>query len=1397
VTEMLLRADPSRLSTTLKEAVVDSLVNLTFQRVSGHGPDGAVLFGARPRSLLSSAFLLPRPESTSEGDEVTQPIHISAHGLDFQVAQGAAGEITIRPRFQVYVRVMPTVEDMARPDCVMRFRLNDLTRNDLKDKVYAALNAKWAEMGAGYSRRGEHPGWKAAEEQIRAQVHRDMGLPRDLKTLFTDEPLELTAEGEESLPEGVEVNERELPTLNDAHFKPLDIPHKWIRIPLDVEGLPGVSFNAADGKEAVSASCDLAAGALNAAISAALKTWAESEDGRNWGYRKGIKVYPSEYRGWRKFLEKVRLSDAPIARPRIEVAWNIRVQTDWLDSGRANVHVSLENKSISPAKGWDETDEAVFQVDVQACLAPGVHRPLKLGRIQASYRYNKYLDYPATGFNGGVEVLQSNNNQVHLRTTWAPRYIQPRVIPKSYEPINPNIRVLSTPEGLNGLLPLGGQLDRWLESLPSKVRLDDGLASDDVAGLHREEIGFAEHKVAWTKEIQAVKAGLRILQESKDAWGVTKRRGPQANERAAVYEAWLSMNETMANVLRKKLGSDIGAWRLFQIAFIAANVPAMASRMKCFRHEYERERDDTVTLLYFATGGGKSEAFFGLLVFTLFLDRLRGKQTGVTAMLRYPLRLLTIQQAQRCALVLAQAELVRRQFGFAGAPFSIGFWVGSGGSPNSHRDPGMDFIPEIQDSQPTPDIEKKLLETSINYELQIAAWNKIPSCPFCGSPTALRLFPALGDTLGHVCTNHSCHSNQGGWAPLPFYICDADIYDIAPSALLGTVDKLALIGQSANTLRRIYGMLGAAPWRNKVTGRLRVPAEPKDFAGGPEANKCEGLYPAYPDGIRLFHDPFPSLIIQDEAHLLDESLGTFAGLFESALDAVLSEIGKPLHELIAYEPDGLTRRRAKVIAASATVSDPQRQLEHLYQRPVPAMQFPFPGQSLYESFYAAPAAPPVEDVERQGYAATDVEKWARWSRVYVSFMTNGRPHTATTVSVLSNFHTIISEFLIGFANEETSVALRQKLVAAVSEGPLQDMYRAKIAAADSNALATLVDLHRIALTYVTNKKGGDQIMAAEFEETRKRHAERGLLIGDLKTRLISGSVSQGEIQQTIEDAQARPAPGEPMDDLGASLRSVIATSAISHGVDVEEFNAMFFAGMPSDIAEYIQASSRVGRTHVGFIVLIPTPQRRRDRYIVEVFDSFHRFLERMVQPAAIDRWAGKAIERVLPSFIQAYLTGVRYMCDITSAAADEKEKVMDLHWLPNVSRRFKRESTQKPLVDGLCKFIEQAIGLDNQDFAPGAREHYSKVIRDRVYALLQGWAGDDMQSQQTMGSFFREQRSVMNRPMTSLRDVDETGSIHFGNKDLNKKWLETGTARKVMAFIRHGVADAGVKGEPQ
>jgi hypothetical protein len=689
----------------------------------------------------------------------------------------------------------------------------------------------------------------------------------------------------------------------------------------------------------------------------------------------------------------------------------------------------------------------------------------------------------------------------------------------------------------------------------------------------------------------------------------------------------------------------------------------------------------------------------------------------------------------------------------------------------------MDAPPFLADEQSLRDKDSK-------YTVAMRAWRKLPKCPFCGSETALRLFVDHGDkTLGHVCTDIQCDSNGGQWKPLPFYIVDEDIYDLAPSVLLGTVDKLALIGHSSDTIRRIYGMFGAAPWVKPANGRLYVPTDNRGLPAGPAAKGMDGVYPAYPSGKRIFHDPFPSLIIQDEAHLLDESLGSFAGLFESTLDAVFEYLARPLADLIAVDGQG-RRRRAKVIAASATVSKPERQLEHLYQRSIPAIQFPEPGPSLYESFYAKPAQ--AAEAQRQSHPDTEVS--SQQARVYTAFMTNGKPHTSTSVAVLSGFHLTITRLFDSLTSGDASQFqwAQKLLVDHVSSGPLQQLHKKVLAAADASQLATLIDLHRITLTYVTNKKGGDQIMAAEAEETRKRHLNEGINLEGIDTRLITGSVEQGEIQAVVDTAQSRVCPGEPLPPIREQLRSVVATSAISHGVDVDEFNSMFFAGMPSDIAEYIQASSRVGRMHIGFVVLVPTPQRRRDRHIVHVFDVFHRFLERMVQPAAIDRWAERAIERVFPSLLQAYLLGVVPSCELIRLPENEKGNTPDFSFIPNVRMEFNARGDA--FIEEIDKFVELAIGLRGT-FAPEGEEHYRTRIDHKTHDLIANTWSSSVWGLGRMDGYFKAQTDLMLKPMTSLRDVDQGGVIQASTRDAGGKSQAPGEVLLVMDLIRHGVAN--------
>jgi len=1371
----VLRRDPAKIPSTLKEAVADSLCNLTYGMASGSGSFGENVFGAPPSKVFVSGFLLPQ-RTLDDGDEVTSPIWISSHGMDLQISSNSTAIVCITPKVSVYVRVFPTSEDLARPDCKPKLSLKENKRDELKQKLASALDARWELIKDQYQERRKCPSWKTIQAEERAKLFKNEGLPQNLE--LSSFGVRDSTDDEDTDETVIKLDAAAIASLQDDHFNAIPIPLKWKRLEFTI---PAFEIDLSSSKTSQADEIAKHEAMIEEHIAKHLNNWVLDTDtitgGNAWVFRKNEAIPPSQWSNWNLYLNAMRLRANEPFLPEIKLGWDIELSTDFNDPSRINLHIALENRSKLLKHETDMKEHAVFQMSINVELPKEVHCMLRLDRIEPSYRFNQYLSYPAIGFNGGVETKTAADNKILLTSTWHPRFVQPRLRPVEYDGVISNIRQLANADGVNGLRPIIQHFRNWLTQTEKTV--DPSLGAEDQEIAERESNKFKEDLKLWASEADAIEAGINIIDESRKAWSGP---GLQNNPVGIPFEAWRSMNETMANLMKRKLNDDSAQWRLFQLAFVLASIPSIVTRLPEFEHHYDEKRDDSVTLLYFSTGGGKSEAFFGLLAFNLFFDRLRAKVFGVTSLVRYPLRLLTVNQAQRMAKMMAEAETIRVSKQYGGAPFSIGFWVGSGGSPNRHNSKGVTDIPLIGNSES----EEKLFEKDMHYSAARKSWRKLPSCPFCESETGLRRLPVIeGGTIAHICQNKSCFSRpEGKEKPLPFYICDDDIYDFAPSVILGTVDKLALIGHSGPTIRRILGMFGAAPWYKENLGRIYMPTE-KEIKEPPERKSCISVFPAYEHGKKLFHDPAPTLIIQDESHLLDESLGTFAGLFESTLDALFSKLARAQRNCVATDPDG-NRRRAKIIAASATVSDPQRQLEHLYQRHIPATQFPFPGPDIYHSFYAEPET--ADEPERRALSDEFGELRAKTGRIYSSIMTNGRPHTSTSVAILSAFHfniTLLLQQLVSGDKTRQDIAA-STLIANVHPSRISDLLKKSISVAHPDELATLIDLHRVALTYVTNKKGGDQIQSAEAEETRKRHVLQSIQFESLQTRLITGSVDQGEIEKTVELTRTRPQPGEPFEDLSKVIRSIIATSAISHGVDIEELNSMFFAGMPSDIAEYIQASSRVGRTHVGFVLLIPTPQRRRDRYIVEVFDIFHRFLERMVQPAAIDRWAEKAVKRVIPSIFQAAICGAISIGALLRLEDDKKGNWTSMDYCSRILDRYKSE--KKVFEDSVVDFIELAIGLTD-DFAPEGKEHYQRIVRDEVRSILEEM-GEGTNRGTSLKDFFG-QNNTLRKPMTSLRDVDQAGLICKSTRDPQGGKLERENIIAIMETIRYGQAEVG------
>jgi ATP-dependent helicase YprA (DUF1998 family) len=193
-----------------------------------------------------------------------------------------------------------------------------------------------------------------------------------------------------------------------------------------------------------------------------------------------------------------------------------------------------------------------------------------------------------------------------------------------------------------------------------------------------------------------------------------------------------------------------------------------------------------VNIVWFATGGGKSEAYLGLMIATLFYGRLTGITAGAQVWARFPLRLLALQQTERFAKMIFHAEILRRGRGdMPGDSFGIGYFVGGGNTPNQLVDPSSPFF---RGQDPESDVTAE-------------ACRVLENCPMCGNRPTVS-FDSASWTMRHICRTAGC--KMGG--VLPVWGVDDDIYRNAPSVLVGTVDKLAQLGQN----RHFQVLLGRA-----------------------------------------------------------------------------------------------------------------------------------------------------------------------------------------------------------------------------------------------------------------------------------------------------------------------------------------------------------------------------------------------------------------------------------------------------------------------------------------------------------------------------------------------------------------------------------------------------------
>ncbi len=346
--------------------------------------------------------------------------------------------------------------------------------------------------------------------------------------------------------------------------------------------------------------------------------------------------------------------------------------------------------------------------------------------------------------------------------------------------------------------------------------------------------------------------------------------------------------------------SSRGRWRAFQIAFLL-----MAMQSSVDSETLDRE---TVELIWFPTGGGKTEAYLGLAAFALFMRRLIDPDdAGVHVLMRYTLRLLTAQQFQRASGLICAMEYLRRRnkAELGTGEFSIGIWLGGSTTPNK-RDEARVVLSKLQRGD--------------KYQQNLFILDR---CPWCGAQLgpigaaeykgkipkgAQRAlgYEQQGRTVVFKCPDRRhCPFGQG----LPVYVIDQDIYEQRPSLVIGTVDKFAMLA-----------------WR-------------------PDARAIFGIGP---EGGRQYSPP--GLIIQDELHLISGPLGSMVGLYEG------------LVEELCTDRRGERPVRPKIVSSTATIRRYADQIKALYARDNVAL-FPPPGLDAGDSFFAQYARQPSGTLE--------------------------------------------------------------------------------------------------------------------------------------------------------------------------------------------------------------------------------------------------------------------------------------------------------------------------------------------------------------------------------------------------------------------------------------------------
>lgn len=813
---------------------------------------------------------------------------------------------------------------------------------------------------------------------------------------------------------------------------------------------------------------------------------------------------------------------------------------DGIPDGTRALSVFLVNRRQPERPGYRDA-AYVFQVELELILASGffgrsdtVHASsAEADESTADLQYRDSKEY-GVGHGVGVEIGESKEGQItRVKTTWIPRFEVPRVVARDEPSVTISMERLAAISSAADVHRLLGALpEKYAEWIEQQSHLDVGTGTIGAQRRSTQESLLHRAKLANDR----IREGIRLLAERDD-----------------LREAFCLANRAMGMAARKKRPNAEPGWRLFQLAFLLLSLAGLDDPL-----HPDRERAE---LIFFPTGGGKTEAYLGVIATTLLLRRIRGQDAphrglGVAVILRYTLRLLTLDQLGRAAALVCALELLRRQDPRRLGPerFSVGLWVGSSATAN------------------TMAVIKKAVT---QYQAKTGG-NPSPltACPWCG--TELKATSLSLRTEGKVttknpeevhigCLNDACDfcaaKNPDG---IPVVFVDEQVYRELPCFLIGTVDKFAMVPWRGET-GKLFGKVTARRGRQFVSA-IDGKTLPKGATVLPEGNLP------------------PELVVQDELHLISGPLGTMVGLYETALD-----------ELCSREVQG-KRVRPKVIAATATVRRAPEQIQALFGRKRALVSvFPPPGINAMDTYFSR-----LEETEP--------------GRLYVGVAAQGKSMKAILLRVY--------RCLLGAAHHE--------LKDGTAPEKTRDAYTT--IAGYFNSLRELGGMRRIVEDELITRMKQVEKFAPET------HVGPHPWFANAKIDGEPVELTSRESTEKITAAKARLGAmhGEP-----GHVDVLLASNMISVGVDIDRLGLMVIGGQPKTTAEYIQASSRVGRQadRPGLVVTCLNVHKPRDRSHYERFIHYHQSFYRYVEATSVTPFSGPALDRGLAG---AFVSIARY-----------------------------------------------------------------------------------------------------------------------------------------------------------